>query len=66
MVAKDAESHVIDLLVSSGVELRVWRLPSELFEPKFGPAVSWDDVLDFHDLLATDDWFDRLLELVHR
>jgi hypothetical protein len=29
-----------------------------------GPPVSWDDMLDFHELLERDDWFDGLAALV--
>ena len=40
--------------------MRVWELPAELEEEKSGPAISWDDVLDFHMLLDGDAWFDQL------
>src|SRR5437870_2857603 len=46
MVAKDAEARIVDLLVSSGVELQVWQLPAELFESKQGEPLTWDDLLD--------------------
>lgn len=29
-----------------------------------GSPVSWDDLLDFHELLEEDDWFDQLSSLV--
>ncbi len=60
-VAKQAEPRIIDLLVSSGVRMHVWRLPAELSEPKVGEPFSWDDVLEFHDLLQRPDWFEQLL-----
>ena len=60
-VSKQAEPRIIDLLVSSGVRMRLWRLPAELHEPKQGRPVSWDDLLEFHDLLQQPDWFDQLL-----
>ncbi len=64
-VVKPAEPRIVDLLVASGVELSTWDLPAELFEPRSGGApISHDDVLDFHDLLATDDWFEELLGLI--
>jgi uncharacterized Zn finger protein len=63
MVSKEAEPRVVDLLVSSGVELHVWQLPAELFEAKRGEPLTWDDLLDFHDLLKGDDWFDAVVAL---
>lgn len=60
-VSKQAEARIIDLLVSSGVRMQVWRLPAELSEPKVGLPFSWDDVLEFHDLLQRPDWFEQLL-----
>ena len=61
-VSKHAEPRIIDLLVSSGVRMHLWRLPAELNEPKEGRPFSWDDVLEFHDLLEGPDWFDQLLD----
>jgi len=60
-VSKQAEPRIIDLLVSSGVRMRVWRLPAEMGELKAGRPISWDDVLAFHDLLQRSDWFEQLL-----
>lgn len=60
-VAKKAEPRIIDLLVSSGVRMKVWRLPAELSEVKAGPPFIWDDVLELHDLLQRPDWFELLL-----
>jgi rRNA maturation protein Nop10 len=65
-VVKDAEPRIVDLLVSSGVKLDVWQLPAELYEPKSGPVIGHDDLLDFHALLQSDDWYDRLLEVTRR
>ena len=62
-VVKDAEPRVVDLLLASGVSMTTWSLPAELFErPDAGPAFTHDDLLDFHAVLAQDDWFDRLLD----
>ena len=60
-VAKQAEPRIIDLLVSSGVRMHVWRLPAELHEAKVGPPFIWDDVLEFHDLLQRPDWCEQLI-----
>lgn len=65
-VAKEASRRIIDLLVSSGVRMQVWRLPAELHEPHLGPTVTPDDLLDFHLLLRDDQWFDDLVAMVRR
>lgn len=59
-VSKLAEQRIVDLLVSSGVRLSVWSMPAELEEPRYGPAISYDDLLDFHLLLQEDNWFDMV------
>ncbi|MFM7059992.1 MAG: hypothetical protein ACKOZL_02240 [Actinomycetes bacterium] len=65
VVVKDASRRIIDLLVSSGVELQVWRIPAEINEAHYaGPAISADDLLAFHELLETDHWFTDLVEMV--
>ncbi len=46
-VRKPADDHVVSLLVSGGVPAQVWDLPDEALEPKSGPPISYDDVLDF-------------------
>ncbi len=61
-VAKQAEPRIIDLLVSSGVRMHLWRLPAELHDPKIGPPICWDDLLELHELLEQPDWFAQLLE----
>lgn len=68
VVVKPAEPHVIDLLVASGVAWTTWRMPAELREPERagGRPITHDDLLEFHGLLASEDWFARLEELVRR
>ena len=63
-VTKDAEQRIIDLLVTSGVALQVWRLPAELSEPRGGAPLDHDDLLEFHELLQTDTWFSQLSGMV--
>ena len=65
-VAKGASKRIVDLLVSSGVRMEVWRLPAELTEARVGPRLQPDDLLDFHLLLEGDDWFGELQDLVRR
>ena len=63
-VVKPAEPRIVDLLVASGVELSTWRLPAELYEPRFGDRINHDDLLDFHEILERDDWFDTVVDMV--
>jgi hypothetical protein len=65
-VAKDASRRIVDLLVSSGVRMQVWRLPAELHEAHNGSPFVPDDLLDFHLLLQGEEWFEQLAELVDR
>lgn len=60
MEVRPAESHVVDVLLAAGVDRVDWQLPAELAEAHTGPAIDHDDMLDFHDLLSTSDWFRRL------
>lgn len=57
---RPAEQHVVDVLLAAGVHSDTWHMPAELHEAHLGEAITHDDVLDFHDLLGTDDWFVRL------
>lgn len=59
-VSKAAEPRIIDLLVSSGVELFVWSVPQELLEPRVGPAINYDDLLNFHYELQEDSWLEKV------
>ena len=65
-VAKEASRRIVDLLVSSGVRMQVWRLPAELSESRVGEPLTPDDLLDFHLLLAGEDWFEQLATEVRR
>jgi hypothetical protein len=60
-VVKPAEPRIVDLLAASGVEVSMWRLPAELYEAHSGPRIDHDDLLDFHELIESDAWFDELL-----
>lgn len=58
-VTRPAEPGVVDLLVSAGVELSVWRRPNDA-EDHSGPPFTWDDVLELHEALEHSDWFEQL------
>ena len=61
-VSKSAEPRIIDLLVSSGVKMTVWRMPAELEEEKSGEPIGYDDLLSFHYELQQQDWLERMIE----
>lgn len=55
-VVHDATPAICALLASVGVREEVWSFPAELDECHAGPALTPDDLLDFHLLLKRDDW----------
>ena len=62
-VRKPADDRVVALLLSGGVEKRL--VEEEAPAPRFPyPALTYDDLLDFHALLETDGWFELLLSWV--
>ena len=54
-IRKPADDHVVALLVSGGVPAQVWDLPAEALEPRTGPRLTYDDLLDFALQLGTCD-----------
>ena len=54
-VRKPADDHVVSLLVSGGVPAQVWELPAEVLEVRTGPAITYDDLLDFALSLHSTD-----------
>jgi hypothetical protein len=61
-IRKAADDHVVSLLVSGGVPATVWDLPAEVLEIKNGPALSYDDLLDFALLLGETDLLAGLVD----
>jgi predicted RNA-binding Zn-ribbon protein involved in translation (DUF1610 family) len=60
-IEKAADDRVVRLLLSGGVLPVVSDVPAEVLEAKAGGSpISLDDLLEFHELLATEDWFDTL------
>ena len=70
LVTKPADSRIAQLLSTGGVPieesgdldhfLETLR-PPHPEQPAEGPQLTVDDLLDLHELLARDDWFERLL-----
>ena len=46
-VKKPADEEIVALLVSGGVRAQQWHIPAEALEEHVGPALSYDDLLDF-------------------
>ncbi|HUH08845.1 MAG TPA: hypothetical protein VML96_13675 [Egibacteraceae bacterium] len=64
-VRKPADERVIRLLISGGVAVLETEAEPEPPKPRFeGPAISHDDLLDFHALLQSPGWFDQIRSLV--
>jgi uncharacterized Zn finger protein len=63
-VSKLADPKIVDLLVSSGVDLTVWQPPAELGEAHAGAAITYDDLLEFHYAVQQDGWLERLVSSV--
>ena len=59
-IAKPADERTAMMLIEAGVVLRRAE-PEHPEDPPAGPAFTFDDLLDLHVLLATDDWFERLI-----
>jgi hypothetical protein len=47
LVEKPADDEVVTLLAAAGVCVRRLTVPAEVLEDHAGPAVTYDDVLDF-------------------
>ncbi len=60
LVSKKTDKQVVEVLVSSGVSMSFWRLPAELNESHDGEPINYDDLIDFHYLINSDDWIIRL------
>lgn len=64
-VQKPADERVVRLLLSGGVMPTLVHVPAEALEPRTGPPIDHDDLIAFHDLLESDDWFEQLLGQNH-
>ncbi len=60
IVNKEANESIVQSLASAGSKLVAWTLPAELDEPKIGPKISHDDLLEFHMALESEAWREEL------
>jgi predicted RNA-binding Zn-ribbon protein involved in translation (DUF1610 family) len=66
-VRKPADERIVRLLISGGVPVVEGERNVEGPAPRFPfPALTHDDLLDFHTLIERADWFDVLLEVERR
>jgi len=61
IVNKQAGPQIKELLASAGVQIVRWDLPAELAEPKQGPPITYDDLLEFHFELAQESWLQHMI-----
>jgi len=54
-VRKPADSEVVRLLRAGGVRAEPWEVPAEALEERRGPAIDYDDLLDFAIWLGRSD-----------
>lgn len=64
LVHKEAGSEIIDRLGSAGIPTELWIVPDEALEQHTGPAISYDDVLDFAQHIHSADII-AILETTH-
>ena len=53
-VRKPAPVDVVRLLTAGGIRAERLQVPAEALEEHYGSALSWDDVMDFRQLLDGD------------
>jgi hypothetical protein len=58
-VEKSADDRIVRLLLSGGVIPVVVQVPAEVLEPRWGPPINHDDLLEFHEMLEQDDWYEN-------
>lgn len=63
IVNKEANEAIVESLTHAGSELIAWSMPAELDEPKSGPRINHDDLLEFHLALEGDMWREELASL---
>jgi hypothetical protein len=58
-IEKPADDRVVRLLLSGGVVPVPVHVPAEALELHSGPPITHDDLLEFHELLDGDHWFEE-------
>jgi hypothetical protein len=63
VVNKAANDAIVVSLTKAGSRLVAWSMPAELDEPKLGPKITHDDLLEFHWALESGAWREELASL---
>ncbi len=63
-VTKPADERAAQLLIAGGVTPKFWHIPREALEDHDGPDLTLNDLIDFHEEILREDWFQRLLGMV--
>lgn len=66
LVNKEANHAIVASLTKAGSRLVTWSMPAELDEPKLGPKITHDDLLEFHWGLESDAWRQELASLTSK
>jgi hypothetical protein len=61
-VQKAADDRIVRLLLSGGVVPVPVHVPAEALEVHDGPPISHDDILNFHEFLERENWFEEVLD----
>ena len=64
-VRKPADHEIVSLLQSGGVQVTPWHIPAEALEEHTGPAISYDEILDFALWLGNHDVLPASLSSSH-
>lgn len=60
VMVKPVASRTVDMLSRAGVQTTVWHLPAEMKERPNGPLIDHDDLLDFHELVHSDNVMEEI------
>jgi hypothetical protein len=59
-IEKPADERVVRLLLSGGVMPVLVHVPAEALETHVGPPINHDDLLEFHELMQSQNWYEAL------
>lgn len=62
VVQRLADARTVEILIAEGARPPMRNVPAEFFEAHNGPALTIDDLLDFHELLERPGWFEGLTQ----
>lgn len=60
VIVRTPSEKALNALLSAGADVEVWHLPRELDERPDGEPLTREDLLEFHELLQHEGWFEQL------